>query len=66
MSEIVVSLGGRTELELKTVDIGTADEGEVLAFTIEGLVRGVDSALLNQFVGKTVVPTEIHFRAEEE
>lgn len=62
----MVSLGGRTELELKTVDIGTADEGEVLAFTIEGLVRGVDSALLNQFVGKTVVPTEIHFRAEEE
>lgn len=66
MADIVVSFGENTELDFQTVDIGTADDGEVLAFTIEGVVKGLDSELLEQFVGKSIVPTEIHFRVEGE
>lgn len=66
MADIVVSLGENTELDLDTVDIGTTDDGEVLAFTIEGIVRGLNSDLLEEFVGKSVSPTEIRFRVEGE
>ena len=68
MADIVVSLDEHTELDLQTVDIGTAgdeNDEEVLAFTVKGIVRGIDSDLLKRFVGKSVTPTEIHFRVEE-
>lgn len=63
-SDLVVSLSEETELDLETVEIGTADDGTVLAFTIEGIVRGLDSSLIQKFVGKDVIPTEIHFSVE--
>ena len=66
MADIEVSLGEDTELELETVDVGTAADGEVLAFTITGVIRGLESDRLEKFVGKSVVPTEIHFRIEGE
>lgn len=65
MEEIVVSLGEDAELDLETVDVGTADD-ETLSFTITGMIRGLESDLLERFVGKSVVPTEIRFRVEGE
>lgn len=65
MGDIVVSFGKETELELTAVDIGKAEE-DVLAFTVEGVIRGLDSDLVQQFIGKEIVPTEIHFRVESE
>lgn len=65
-SDLVVSVGEDIELDLQTVDIGTANEGDVLAFTIDGVLRGLDSELLETVLGKDVVPTEIHFRIESE
>lgn len=64
MADIVVSFGEETELELTAVDIGRAEEDDVIAFTVEGVLRGLDSDLVQQFIGKEVVPTEIHFRVE--
>ena len=66
MADIEVSLGENTKLELETVDVGTTDDGEVLAFTITGVIRGLETDLLEEFVGKSVVPTEIHFRIDSE
>ena len=66
MADIEVSLGEDAELELETVDVGTTEGGEVLAFTITGVIRGLESDLLEKFVGKSVVPTEIQFRIEGE
>lgn len=66
MVDVVVSLKNGAELDLTAVDIGTADGDEVLAFTVEGLIHGLESDLMETFVGKSVVPTEIHFRIESE
>lgn len=65
-SDIVVPLGEEVELDLQTVDIGIADKQEVLAFTIEGVLRGLDSDLLETVAGTELVPTEIHFRIESQ
>lgn len=65
-NDIVVSLTEDVELNLQTVDIGTADEGDVIAFTIEGTLRGLNSDLVETVVGKNIIPTEIHFRIESE
>lgn len=64
MADIVVSLGEGAELELQVVDVGVADNEEVLAFTIEGVIRGLDSDLLERLIGKKVLPTEIHFEVQ--
>lgn len=66
MVDIVISFGDETKLELTRVDIGRADDDNVLAFTVEGLIRGLESDLVQQFIGKEVVPTEIRFRVEGE
>lgn len=66
MADIVVSFDEETELELTAVDIGRAEEDDVIAFTVEGVIRGLDSELVQQFIGKEIVPTEIHFRVEGE
>lgn len=66
MADIVVSFGEETELELTAVDIGRAEDDDILAFTVEGVIRGLDSELVQQFIGKEIVPTEIHFRVEGE
>lgn len=66
MGDVVVSFGDETELELTAVDIGRADDDDVLAFTVEGVVHGLHPARLETFVDKTVEPTEIHFRVEDE
>lgn len=66
MADIVVSFEEETELELTEVDIGKAEDDNVLAFTVEGVIRGLESDLVQQLIGKEVVPTEIHFRVEGE
>lgn len=63
-SDIIVTLDDGVDLDLQSVDIGTADAEDVLSFTIDGLLRGVDADLLEAFAEKTVVPTEVHFRTE--
>lgn len=66
MADIVVSFGEETELELTAIDIGRAEANDVLAFTVEGVIHGLESDLVKQFLGKEVVPTEVHFRVEGE
>lgn len=66
MSDIVVSLGEEPKLELRTIDIGLADNDRALAFTVEGVIRGLESNQLEQFVGTSVIPSEIHFRIESD
>lgn len=66
MDDIVVSFGEETELELTAIDIGRAEDDDVLAFTVEGVIRGLEPDLVKQFIGKEVVPAEIHFQVEGE
>lgn len=68
MADIVLSFGEETDLELTAVDIGRADAEDdgVLAFTVEGVIRGLDADLIETLVGQTVVPTEIHFQTEDD
>lgn len=63
---IVVDLDEDVTLDLETVDVGTADEGAVLAFTIEGVLRGLESDRMDQLAETSVVPTAIKFRVERE
>lgn len=66
MTDIVVSLDQGAELELRAVDVGTTDEDDTLAFTVEGVIRGLESDLLEKFVGKDMVPSEIHFEVDSQ
>lgn len=66
MVDVVVSLDDGAELELTAVDIGAADGDGILAFTVEGLIRGLETDLMETFRGKSAIPTEIHFRIEDE
>lgn len=64
MVDVVVSLDDGAELTLTAVDVGTTDGDEVLAFTIEGIIRELESELMKTIAGKSLVPTEVHFRVE--
>ena len=66
MADIVVSFENETDLELTNIDIGRADDDDVLAFTVEGVIRGLSPDLIATFVNQTVVPSEIHFRTESD
>lgn len=66
MVDIVISLDDGAELELTAVDIGTTDGEGIVAFTVEGLIRGLEADLMEMFSGKSAIPTEIRFRIEEE
>lgn len=59
MDELTVSLKEGSEVEIQDMDIGVSEE--VIAFEIEGMIRGVDDDLLATVAGKTLQPTEITF-----
>jgi hypothetical protein len=59
MDDIVIDLTGAAELELETADIGVADD--TVSFTLTGMIRGVDDAVLSDLEGTQLTPTEIHF-----
>ena len=66
MADIVVSFEDETDLELKNIEIGRADNDDVLAFTVEGVIRGLNPDLISTFAEQSVVPSEIHFRIDGE
>lgn len=61
MDEFVVDLRDDDGIELRRIDIGTADD--VIAFEVEGVIRGIDEDVLEAISEKDLVPTEIRFEA---
>lgn len=63
MEELTVQLKGGTEVDLREVSVGVADD--VIAFEIEGLIRGLDRETLDAVANKDLEPTEIRFAVTE-
>lgn len=63
MKELVVRLDD-DRVELDRIDVGV-EEG-VIAFEVEGVVRGVDEDVLEALRGRHVRPLEVRFEAVED
>ena len=59
MDEITIRLEDGSEVELQRINIGVA-EG-VIAFDVEGVIRGLDEDILESVAGKSLKPAEITF-----
>lgn len=55
--EIEISLKDETELELTTIDIDS--DGFPLEFSVDGVIRDVDSDVLDELQGKELKPVAV-------
>lgn len=58
--EIEVSLENEAELEVTTLDIDS--DGLPLEFSIEGVIRDIDSETMDELQGEDLEPVAIRFR----
>lgn len=64
MDEISIALDESTNIDLRSVDVGTSD-GKI-AFSIEGIIRDVDEDVLAAVRGEALRPVEIRFAVADE
>lgn len=58
--EVEISLEDNTELELTAIDIDS--DGLPLDFSVEGVIRNVDSDVLEDIRGKELEPVAVRLR----
>lgn len=58
--EIEISLDGDTELELTSIEVDS--EGIPLEFSVDGVIRDLDSSVLAELQGEDLKPVAVRFQ----
>ena len=66
MEEVIISLSDGADIEFQSMDIGVDEDETTIAFSIEGLIRDLDSETLGALAGKSIQPTEIRLAVTDE